>query len=70
MAPPTAIITGACSGIGLALTKHLLTLKWHVFMADVNAPTEELDNTTFVRTDITSWTEQAALFKQACERPP
>jgi 15-hydroxyprostaglandin dehydrogenase (NAD) len=65
MAPPTAIITGACSGIGLALTKHLLTLKWHVFMADVNAPTEELDNTTFVRTDITSWTEQAALFKQA-----
>jgi 15-hydroxyprostaglandin dehydrogenase (NAD) len=65
MAPPTAIVTGACSGIGLALTKHLLALGWHVFMADVNPPPEKLDNTTFIRTDISSWTEQAALFKQA-----
>jgi 15-hydroxyprostaglandin dehydrogenase (NAD) len=65
MAPPIAIITGACSGIGLALTKHLLALQWHVFMADINAPPESLENTTFVRTDICSWSEQAALFKQA-----
>jgi 15-hydroxyprostaglandin dehydrogenase (NAD) len=65
MASPTAIVTGASSGIGLALTKHLLTLGWHVFMADVNSPPEQLDNTTFIRTDISSWTEQATLFKQA-----
>lgn len=65
MAPPTAIVTGACSGIGLALTKHLLALKWFVFMADINPPPETLENTTFVRTDISSWAEQAALFKQA-----
>lgn len=65
MAPPTAIVTGACSGIGLALTKHLLALGWFVFMADVNPPPEQLDNTTFIRADISSWTEQAALFKQA-----
>jgi 15-hydroxyprostaglandin dehydrogenase (NAD) len=65
MAPPTAIVTGACSGIGLALAKHLLALGWHVFMADVNSPPEQLDNTTFIRADISSWTEQAALFKQA-----
>lgn len=67
MAPPTAIVTGACSGIGLALTKHLLALKWHVFMADINPPPETLENTTFIRTDISSWTEQAALFKHAYE---
>jgi 15-hydroxyprostaglandin dehydrogenase (NAD) len=65
MAPPTAIVTGADSGIGLALSKHLLALQWHVFMADVNAPPEALENTTFVRTDIASWSECAALFKQA-----
>lgn len=65
MAPPTAIVTGACSGIGLALTKHLLALNWYVFMADINPPPETLENTTFIRTDISSWSEQAALFKQA-----
>lgn len=65
MAPPTAIVTGACSGIGLALTRHLLALKWHVFMADINPSPEPLDNTTFIRTDISSWTEQAALFQRA-----
>lgn len=67
MAPPTAIVTGASSGIGLALTKHLLALKWHVVVADVNPPSEPLDNTTFIRTDISSWSDQAALFKQAYE---
>ncbi|KAL1586472.1 hypothetical protein WHR41_05338 [Cladosporium halotolerans] len=65
MAPPTAIVTGACSGIGLALTKHLLALKWYVFMADINPPPETLENTTFIRTDISSWSEQAALFQKA-----
>jgi NAD(P)-dependent dehydrogenase (short-subunit alcohol dehydrogenase family) len=34
-------------------------------MADINPPPETLENTTFVRTDISSWPEQAALFKQA-----
>lgn len=31
-----AIVTGACSGIGLALSKHLISLGYHVFMADIN----------------------------------
>ena len=41
----TAIVTGACSGIGLALTRHLLRqtptpsapFRWRVVLADINA---------------------------------
>ncbi|TKA83031.1 hypothetical protein B0A55_00830 [Friedmanniomyces simplex] len=65
MAPPTAIITGAASGIGLALTKFLLERGWAVCMADLNEPKEKLNNTLFVKTDVSSWDQQAALFEQA-----
>ncbi|KAK4901654.1 hypothetical protein LTR27_001426 [Elasticomyces elasticus] len=65
MAPPTAIITGASSGIGLALTKYLLERGWAVVVADVNEPTEKLDNTLFIKTDVSSWDQQAAMFEQA-----
>ncbi|KAK5133844.1 hypothetical protein LTR08_007175 [Meristemomyces frigidus] len=65
MAPPVAIVTGASSGIGLALTHHLLARNWAVVMADLNAPKESLANTLFIQTDIASWAAQAALFAQA-----
>nr|OQO19687.1 hypothetical protein B0A51_10702 [Rachicladosporium sp. CCFEE 5018] len=65
MSPPTAIITGASSGIGLALTKHLLALKWHVIMADLNPPKESLPNTSYLKTDISSWDSQASTFEKA-----
>lgn len=65
MSPPVAIITGACSGIGLALTKYLLERKWAVIMADVNDPKEKLDNTLFIKTDVSSWDHQAAMFEKA-----
>lgn len=67
MAPPTAIVTGAGSGIGLALTKHLLSLKWAVGMLDLNPPKEELSNTLFIKTNIASWEQQAAAFKRIYE---
>ena len=67
MSPPTAIVTGACSGIGLALTKYLLERKWNVMMADVNSPKEDLDNTRFIKCDVSSWDSQAAMFQQAYE---
>ncbi|KAF2159248.1 hypothetical protein M409DRAFT_71143 [Zasmidium cellare ATCC 36951] len=67
MPPPTAIITGASSGIGLALTKHLLSRNWNVIMADVNPPQEKLDKTLFIETDISSWDQQASMFKRAYE---
>lgn len=73
----TAIITGACSGIGLALTHHLLscqTIRWRVVLADINEEScanvsQTLDpaRTLFQRTDVSSWEDSALLFKTAFE---
>jgi 15-hydroxyprostaglandin dehydrogenase (NAD) len=81
MAPPvkTAIVTGACSGIGLALTKHLLSqteTTWRVLLADINpdafsalSPALDSSRTLFLRTDVSSWTDSAAMFKTAFDWP-
>jgi 15-hydroxyprostaglandin dehydrogenase (NAD) len=81
MSPPvkTAIVTGACSGIGLALTKHLLSqtdTTWRVLLADTNpaaysAVSSTLDpcRSLFLRTDVSSWADSAAMFKTAFEWP-
>jgi 15-hydroxyprostaglandin dehydrogenase (NAD) len=77
MAPAvkTAIVTGACSGIGLALTQHLLSqtqTPWRVLLADINpeafsAISSSLDpsRTLFLRTDVSSWADSAAMFQAA-----
>ena len=36
-------------------------------MGDLNAPKEKLDGTLFIKADISSWDQQAALFQQAYE---
>ncbi|KIV97383.1 hypothetical protein PV10_01139 [Exophiala mesophila] len=69
----TAIVTGGCSGIGLGLVKHLLAKpNWKVVIADIrpegyHAISSQLDTQRhiFVETDVTSWDQQAALFKKA-----
>lgn len=64
-----ALVTGGASGIGLALTRHLLTKGWDVVLADVVSPKQELglpaDRTLFVKTDVSSFEEQANLFSKA-----
>ena len=67
MAPPIAIITVGCSGMGLALTKYLLERKWNVVMGDINPPNETLEGTKFVKCDVSSWDDQASIFQQAYE---
>ncbi|KAL7270289.1 hypothetical protein RUND412_007006 [Rhizina undulata] len=67
---PVAIVTGAASGIGLALTKHLLSLNWRVAMGDISPRGSSLaaslgPNVLFVRTDVSSWLDLSALFRNA-----
>lgn len=68
----TAIVTGATSGIGLALTQHLLSLNnpsWRVVMAARGRPDESLDidpnRILFISTDVSSWSELSNAFKSA-----
>ncbi|OCL08026.1 NAD(P)-binding protein [Glonium stellatum] len=70
-AKPVAIITGAASGIGLAVTQHLLSKNYRVVLADVNAKQGELvagslgPDARFIHTDVSSYASQATLFSTA-----
>ena len=73
----TAIVTGASSGIGLALTRHLLsseTTRWRVVLADIDeesykkvADTLDAQRTIFQRTDVSYWEDSCRLFQRAYE---
>ncbi|OJD36635.1 15-hydroxyprostaglandin dehydrogenase [Diplodia corticola] len=69
MSNPVAVITGASSGIGLALTQHLLSKSWDVVLLDLNPPPASAslpaDRHLFLRTDVSSWPSQAAAFARA-----
>ena len=71
MSEPVAVVTGAASGIGLAVTEHLLSRGYQVVMADVNAIEGNRlaiklgSRTIFQHTDISKYSEQAALFARA-----
>jgi 15-hydroxyprostaglandin dehydrogenase (NAD) len=77
MPTKTAIITGACSGMGLALTHHLLSsasIRWRIVLADINedsynkvSSTLDPARTMFQRTDVSSWEDNAIAFKRAFE---
>ena len=72
---PVAIVTGAASGIGLALTRNLLSKSYKVFFADINPSGDSIAFSlasnanspppTFIHTDVSSWTSLAQLFKTA-----
>ncbi|KAI3395365.1 hypothetical protein diail_1421 [Diaporthe ilicicola] len=65
-----AIVTGGSSGIGLALTNHLATKKWHVFILDIQAPISPppAESTTFLQTDVSDWDQLASSFQTAHAR--
>ncbi|EXJ75332.1 uncharacterized protein A1O5_02028 [Cladophialophora psammophila CBS 110553] len=65
MTCPIAIVTGGASGIGAALVEHLVSLGWNVVIADIHKPKHSLPGTLFVHTDVSSWEQQADMFKQA-----
>lgn len=66
-----ALITGGCSGIGLATVKLLLQLGMRVAAADINELPEEestlaearnQESLTYVKTDVTNWNHLRAFF--------
>ncbi|KAF3763102.1 hypothetical protein M406DRAFT_18307, partial [Cryphonectria parasitica EP155] len=65
-----AIVTGGSSGIGLALTNHLIAKKWHVFIVDLQQPVLPVlpDLTTFLSADVSDWDQLAAAFEKAHAR--
>lgn len=69
----TAIVTGAASGIGLALSKHLISRGWRVVLADVNeecglAAAKELGHDAiFFKIDVTNWDDNLRLFQRTWE---
>ncbi|MGO2861565.1 MAG: SDR family NAD(P)-dependent oxidoreductase [Brevibacterium sp.] len=50
---PTAVVTGAASGMGLATVRTLADEGWRVIGIDIAEAGIEVDGTTFVRCDIT-----------------
>lgn len=70
-----AIVSGGCSGIGLALTRALLAKPdWKVVVADIRpqsydnlSPPLDPQRTIFVEADVSKWDSHAALFKRAYE---
>jgi 15-hydroxyprostaglandin dehydrogenase (NAD) len=68
---PVAIVTGGASGIGLALSRHLLSRDWIVAIADLapSPPAELLDAPALMyrSVDVTSYTHLAAFFADTYE---
>ncbi|GJC81487.1 (-)-trans-carveol dehydrogenase [Colletotrichum tofieldiae] len=59
------IVTGGSAGIGLATVATLLSQGASVVNADINPPTKQPESSyTFVKTDVTVWADQVALFKE------
>lgn len=62
-----AIVTGGSSGIGLAVTNHLIAKNWHVFILDIQQPILAVlpESSTFLKTDVSKWDELASSFQTA-----
>ncbi|CZR68757.1 related to 15-hydroxyprostaglandin dehydrogenase (NAD(+)) [Phialocephala subalpina] len=67
------LVTGGAAGIGLALTKHLLSKGWRVVIADKDVNTgkkvaKELGpDVFFLECDVSDWDSSAVMFKNAFE---
>jgi 15-hydroxyprostaglandin dehydrogenase (NAD) len=68
-----SIVTGAASGIGFALAKHLIARGFRVVLADIDdlkgkKAQEDLGpDALFLHCDVSDWDSSAAMFKKAYE---
>lgn len=66
-------MTGAASGIGLAVSQNLISKGWRVVLADVNedrgvAAAEELgQDAIFLQVDVSDWNDNVRLFRRTWE---
>ncbi|GAB1218344.1 hypothetical protein ATERTT37_007598 [Aspergillus terreus] len=69
MTAPVALITGASSGIGLALARQLSLKGWRIVMADIQSPPEaegaDTERKLYVKANVASWDDQIRLFETA-----
>ncbi|KAF2705282.1 hypothetical protein K504DRAFT_440365 [Pleomassaria siparia CBS 279.74] len=67
-----AIVTGGNSGMGMALTRHLVTRGWKVAVADIKANPEfsdELgDKASFHQCNVADYDSQAEMFQQVWDK--
>ncbi|KAK5731819.1 hypothetical protein LTR17_011031 [Elasticomyces elasticus] len=68
MKDKVVVLTGGSSGIGLATTKLLLGIGASVVSGDRNSPPIEHERLSFVKTNVTEWSDLVALFDLAQER--
>lgn len=64
-----AIVTGGASGLGLEITKSLLSRGWSVVVADINPAGETVANSLgsevlFIKTDTSVWEQQVEMFEK------
>jgi 15-hydroxyprostaglandin dehydrogenase (NAD) len=69
MAKNGAIISGAASGVGIELTKHLLGKGWRVVMTDINDAGEDIakglgSDVLLVQSGIAGWESQVSMFRK------
>lgn len=73
-AEPVAIVTGAASGIGLNLSKLLISRGWRVAMADTNEKAGTAESAAlgpqalFVRCDVSDWDSQSRMFEITAQK--
>ncbi|KAH7140418.1 putative short chain dehydrogenase/ reductase [Dactylonectria estremocensis] len=75
LAGKTAVVTGGASGLGKAYVQALVAAKAFVCFGDKDIPSgkklaDELPNTKFVECDVTKWSDQTHLFREAASFSP